>query len=99
MSDPVHPDQASPPASGSRPLGSSSTIPTSGVGTSTPTSTAIPDSSTVPVTEFDCSAAVASAQMGEDWWVFHRDLSVATLSNPRSGQDLRRPKCPNSGFE
>uniref|UniRef100_A0AAV1VD57 Uncharacterized protein n=1 Tax=Peronospora matthiolae TaxID=2874970 RepID=A0AAV1VD57_9STRA len=65
MSDTAHPDQVSPPASGSGPLGLPSAIPTSNVGTLTPTSPAISDASTVPVTECDRLALVTSAQMGE----------------------------------
>uniref|UniRef100_A0AAV1U2H3 Uncharacterized protein n=1 Tax=Peronospora matthiolae TaxID=2874970 RepID=A0AAV1U2H3_9STRA len=65
MSDTAHPDQVSPLASESGSLGSPSAIPTSDVGTSTPTSPAISDVSTVPVTECDRSAVVTSAQMGE----------------------------------
>uniref|UniRef100_A0AAV1UCX2 Uncharacterized protein n=1 Tax=Peronospora matthiolae TaxID=2874970 RepID=A0AAV1UCX2_9STRA len=94
MSDPAHPDQVSPPASGSGPLGSLSIIPTSDVGTSTPTSPAISDASTVPVTECDRSAVVTSAQMGEgSGWFFiviplSRSSSIPAPDRTSAGQNV-----------
>uniref|UniRef100_A0AAV1UPQ4 Uncharacterized protein n=1 Tax=Peronospora matthiolae TaxID=2874970 RepID=A0AAV1UPQ4_9STRA len=97
MSDPAHPDQVTPPASGSGPLGSLSGIPTSHFGTSTPTSPAISDVSTVPVTACDRSAVVTSAQMEESsgWFSISiplsRSSSIFAPDRTSAGQNVPTP--------
>ena len=97
MSDPTHPDQVSPHASGSGSLGSPSAIPTSDAGSVASACPVVPVASTVSANEPDHSAAATSIQMGEDPGGLSiailpsRSSSIPTPDKTSTGQDIPTP--------
>ena len=96
MSDPVHSDPVTLPASGLGSLGSPPAIPTPDSGTPTTSSPAISDASTLVLTECDCSAVATLAQMGTNSGSFPTAVPLPRPS-PVSTPDgiLVDPNVPN----